>query len=143
MVERRDYLLSVKRKEVAEKIKIAREFGDLSENAEYDAAKEEQSFVESEIKEIEEKIQHAVIINDEERSRHEVSLGHTVKLLDIEMNEVGEYRLVGTTEANVTENRISNVSPVGKALIGRKEGDIVKVMTPSGVEIAYKILEIK
>lgn len=137
-----DYLLSVKRKEVAEKIKIAREFGDLSENAEYDAAKEEQSFVESEIKEIEDKILHAVIIDDGEISVHEVSIGNTVKVLDVEFNEELEYRIVGTTEANAAENRISNESPLGKALMGRKKGDIVNVPTPNGGSVEYKIIEI-
>lgn len=137
-----DYLLSVKRKEVAEKIKIAREFGDLSENAEYDAAKEEQSFVESEIKEIEDKILHAVIIDDGEISVHEVSIGNTVKVLDVEYNEELEYRIVGTTEANAAENRISNESPLGKALMGRKKGDIVNVPTPNGGSVEYKIIEI-
>ncbi len=137
-----DYLLSVKRKEVAEKIKIAREFGDLSENAEYDAAKEEQSFVESEIKEIEDKILHAVIIDDGEISVHEVSIGNTVKVLDVEFDEELEYRIVGTTEANAAENRISNESPLGKALMGKKKGDIVNVPTPNGGSVEYKIIDI-
>lgn len=137
-----DYLLSVKRKEVAEKIKIAREFGDLSENAEYDAAKEEQSFVESEIKEIEDKILHAVIIDDGEISVHEVSIGNTVKVLDVEFDEELEYRIVGTTEANAAENRISNESPLGKALMGKKKGDVVNVPTPNGGSVEYKIIDI-
>lgn len=141
--ERRDYLLSVKRKEVAEKIKIAREFGDLSENAEYDAAKEEQSFLESEIKEIEDKIMHAVIIDDGEISKHEVVLGSTVKVLDVEFDEEAEFRIVGTTEANASENRISNESPLGKALLGGKKGQTVKVPTPNGGTIEYKIIDIK
>ena len=141
--ERRDWLLAVKRKEVAEKIRIAREFGDLSENAEYDAAKEEQSFVESEIKEIEDKIMHAVIIDEGELSRHEVSIGSTVKVLDVEFNEEIEFRIVGTTEANAAENRISNESPLGKALIGGGKGDTVKVPTPAGGIIEYRIIEIK
>ncbi len=141
--ERRDWLLAVKRKEVAEKIRIAREFGDLSENAEYDAAKEEQSFVESEIKEIEDKIMHAVIIDEGELSRHEVSIGSTVKVLDVEFNEEIEFRIVGTTEANAAENRISNESPLGKALIGGGKGDTVKVPTPAGGTIEYRIIEIK
>lgn len=140
--EKLDYLLSVKRKEVAEKIKVAREFGDLSENAEYDAAKEEQSFVESEIKEIEDKILHAVIIDAVELSVHEVSIGNTVKVLDVEFNEELEYRIVGTTEANAAENRISNESPLGAALMGKKKGDIVNVPTPNGGSIQYKIIDI-
>ncbi len=141
--EKLDYLMSVKRKEVAEKIKIAREFGDLSENAEYDAAKEEQSFVESEIKEIEDKIMHAVIIDEGDISVHEVSIGNTVKVLDVEFDEELEYRIVGTTEANAAENRISNESPLGSALMGRKKGDKVAVTTPNGAVVEYKIIEIK
>ena len=125
---RHEDLVVNRRKEVAERIKIAREFGDLSENAEYDAAKEEQSFVESEIKDLEEKIMHAVIIDDGELSKHEVSLGSTVKVLDVEFDEEAEFRIVGTTEADAAENRISNESPLGKALLGGKKGDVVKAV---------------
>ena len=139
---RHEDLVVNRRKEVAERIKIAREFGDLSENAEYDAAKEEQSFVESEIKDLEEKIMHAVIIDDGELSKHEVSLGSTVKGLDVEFDEEAEFRIVGTTEADAAENRISNESPLGKALLGGKKGDVVKVPTPNGGTIEYKIIEI-
>lgn len=139
---RHEDLVVNRRKEVAERIKIAREFGDLSENAEYDAAKEEQSFVESEIKDLEEKIMHAVIIDDGELSKHEVSLGSTVKVLDVEFDEEAEFRIVGTTEADAAENRISNESPLGKALLGGKKGDAVKVPTPNGGTIEYKIIEI-
>ena len=139
---RHEDLVVNRRKEVAERIKIAREFGDLSENAEYDAAKEEQSFVESEIKDLEEKIMHAVIIDDGELSKHEVSLGSTVKVLDVEFDEETEFRIVGTTEADAAENRISNESPLGKALLGGKKGDVVKVPTPNGGTIEYKIIEI-
>ncbi|HIU20764.1 MAG TPA: transcription elongation factor GreA [Candidatus Limadaptatus stercorigallinarum] len=139
---RHEDLVVNRRKEVAERIKIAREFGDLSENAEYDAAKEEQSFVESEIKDLEEKIMHAVIIDDGELSKHEVSLGSTVKVLDVEFDEEAEFRIVGTTEADAAENRISNESPLGKALLGGKKGDVVKVPTPNGGTIEYKIIEI-
>lgn len=139
---RHEDLVVNRRKEVAERIKIAREFGDLSENAEYDAAKEEQSFVESEIKDLEEKIMHAVIIDDGELNKHEVSLGSTVKVLDVEFDEEAEFRIVGTTEADAAENRISNESPLGKALLGGKKGDVVKVPTPNGGTIEYKIIEI-
>lgn len=139
---RHEDLVVNRRKEVAERIKVAREFGDLSENAEYDAAKEEQSFVESEIKDLEEKIMHAVIIDDGELSKHEVSLGSTVKVLDVEFDEEAEFRIVGTTEADAAENRISNESPLGKALLGGKKGDVVKVPTPNGGTIEYKIIEI-
>ena len=139
---RHEDLVVNRRKEVAERIKIAREFGDLSENAEYDAAKEEQSFVESEIKDLEEKIMHAVIIDDGELSKHEVSLGSTVKVLDVEFDEEAEFRIVGTTEADAAENRISNESPLGKALLGGKKGDVVKVPPPNGGTIEDKIIEI-
>lgn len=141
-----DYLLSEKRKEVSEKIKIAREFGDLSENAEYDAAKEEQGFVEQEIKDIQEKILHAKII-DESQNKNEVSLGSTVTIFDMEDDEDDEdskmtYKIVGTTEANYAEGKISNESPLGNALIGSKKDDIVSVPTPNGGTVEYKIINI-
>ena len=139
---RLDHLLTVERREVAEKIKVAREFGDLSENAEYDAAKEEQSFIESEIKELEDKIMHAVIIDSAELGSHEVALGSTVTVYDEKYKEELTYRIVGTTEANAAENRISNESPLGTALIGRKKGDKVEVAIPSGGVIVYEIKEI-
>lgn len=139
---RLDHLLTVERRVVAEKIKVAREFGDLSENAEYDAAKEEQSFIESEIKELEDKIMHAVIIDSAALGSHEVALGSTVTVYDEKYKEELTYRIVGTTEANAAENRISNESPLGTALIGRKKGDKVEVATPSGGVIVYEIKEI-
>ena len=142
---RHEDLVVNKRKEVAERIKIAREFGDLSENAEYDAAKEEQSFVESEIKDLEEKIQNAVIIEEDGLSKHEVSLGSTVVafLIGDEEDEDEEYQIVGTTEADAANNRISNESPLGKALIGGKKGDVVEMTAPGGNTIRYRIKEIK
>lgn len=143
---RHEDLVVNKRKEVAERIKIAREFGDLSENAEYDAAKEEQSFVESEIKALEEKIQNAVIIEEDGLSKHEVSLGSTVVvafLIGDEEDEDEEYQIVGTTEADAANNRISNESPLGKALIGGKKGDVVEMTAPGGNTIRYRIKEIK
>lgn len=143
---RHEDLVVNKRKEVAERIKIAREFGDLSENAEYDAAKEEQSFVESEIKDLEEKIQNAVIIEEDGLSKHEVSLGSTVVvafLIGDDEDEDEEYQIVGTTEADAANNRISNESPLGKALIGGKKGDVVEMTAPGGNTIRYRIKEIK
>lgn len=137
-----DYLMGEKRKEVAEKIKIAREFGDISENAEYDAAKEEQVVVELEIKEIDDKLLHAVII-DEQVSKKIVSIGSTVKVLDVEYNDEMVFRIVGTTEANSVENKISNESPLGIALIGRKKNEIIHVGTPSGNTVEYKIISIQ
>ena len=141
---RHEDLVVNKRKEVAERIKIAREFGDLSENAEYDAAKEEQSFVESEIKDLEEKIQNAVIIEEDGLSKHEESLGSTVVVAFlIGDDEDEEYQIVGTTEADAANNRISNESPLGKALIGGKKGDVVEMTAPGGNTIRYRIKEIK
>lgn len=143
---RHEYLVVVKRKEVAERIKIAREFGDLSENAEYDAAKEEQSFVESEIKELEEKIQNAVIIDEDSLRKDVVSLGSTVAvafLFNGEEDDEEEYQIVGTTEADAAKGRISNESPLGEALIGGKKGDIVEMLAPGGKTIQYRIKDIK
>ena len=122
----------VKRKEVAEKIKEAREQGDLSENAEYDAAKNEQAQIEGEIVEIEDKLAHAVIIKDGEK-KGVVSLGSTVEFVDDETGERCCYTIVGTTEADVEAGRISNESPIGMALLGRKAGDNVKVSVPAGI----------
>ncbi|MEG1528813.1 MAG: transcription elongation factor GreA [Clostridia bacterium] len=139
--ERLEFLIVTRRKEVAENLQRARELGDLSENAEYDAAKDEQSRVESEIKELEEKILYAVIIED--TTNHHVSIGNTVEVLDVEYKEKMTYRIVGTTEANVAENKISNESPLGRALLGKKEKDIVDVGTPNGGSIKYKIISIK
>ncbi|MEG1612984.1 MAG: transcription elongation factor GreA [Clostridia bacterium] len=129
------------RKEMAEKIRIAREFGDLSENAEYDAAKEEQGFLEKRIKEINEMITCAVLIDENNIDTKIVGIGCMVKLLDIEYDEKLEYRIVGTSEAKIEENLISNASPLGNALIGKKKGAIVDVVTPAGVT-KYKILGI-
>lgn len=137
-----DYMVTVRRMECAENIKKAREFGDLSENAEYDAAKQEQGFVEAEIKELEDKLLHVVII-DEDASTHKVSLGNTVTVQDIEFGDELEFRIVGTTEADLSAGKISNESPLGQALIGKKKGASVKVNTPTGAVIEYKIIEIK
>ena len=136
-----DELCSNGRKEMAEKIKIAREFGDLSENAEYDAAKEEQGFLEKRIREINEMLTAATIIDEANISTKAVSVGCSVKLLDIEFDEKLEYRIVGTGEAKIEENLISNESPLGSALMGKKKGAIVDVKTPAGVT-QYKILSI-
>lgn len=114
----------------------------MSENAEYDAAKQEQGFVEAEIKELEEKLLHVIIIEDE-ASTHAVSLGNTVVVKDMEFGDEDEYRIVGTTEADINAGKISNESPLGQALIGKKKGEIVKVVTPSGAVVEYKIIDIK
>ncbi len=136
-----EYLKVEKRKEIAEKIKIARGFGDLSENAEYVAAKEEQGNMEIRIAEIKKILENAEIIDDSEISTDTVSIGAKVKVLDVEFEEEEEYYIVGSTEADPSQNKISDESPVGKALIGRKIGETIDVEIPSGT-ISFKILEI-
>ncbi len=130
--KRLDYLKKEKRAEITERIKTAREFGDLSENAEYDAAKNEQAMLEGEILEIENKLKYAVIIKDGAK-KGTVSLGSKVDFVDEDLNETFSYEIVGTTEADVEQGRISNESPIGNALLGRKAGDKIKVQVPSGV----------
>lgn len=131
--KRLEYLKVVKRAEITERIKVAREFGDLSENAEYDAAKNEQAIIEGEILEIEHKLKYAVIIKDSNAKKGTVSLGSKVELKDNDTDEVFTYEIVGTTEADVELGRISNESPVGNALLGRKAGEVVTVQVPAGV----------
>lgn len=130
--KRLEYLKLTKRAEITERIKTAREFGDLSENAEYDAAKNEQAQIEGEILDIEAKLKYAVIIKDA-TEKGVVSLGSKVEIEDVDTKEVSTYEIVGTTEADVELGRISNVSPVGNALLSKKAGDIVKVVAPAGV----------
>jgi len=131
----------VKRQEVAQKIKEAREQGDLSENAEYDAAKDEQRDIETQITELEAILSNAEIIQDNDKSTDRVKMESVVKLHDIEYDEDIEYVIVGSSEADSLNNKISNESPLGAALIGKKVGEIVKVEAPAG-EIEYKIVEI-
>ena len=131
-----------RRKEVAEKIKEAREQGDLSENAEYDAAKDEQRDIEARIEEIEKILKNAEVIVEDEVDVDKINVGCTVSVLDMEFDEEMEFRIVGSSEANSLNNKISNESPVGKALLGRGIGDVVTVETPSG-EFQYKILTIE
>lgn len=130
-----------RRKEVAQKIKEARELGDLSENAEYDAAKEEQRDIELRIEEIDKILKNAELVTDDDVDSSVINIGCTVRIKDLEFDEELEYKIVGSTEANSLKGKISNESPVGKALIGAKAGQTVEVETPSGV-IKYKILEI-
>ncbi len=130
-----------RRKEVAQKIKEAREQGDLSENAEYDAAKEEQRDIELRIEEIDKILKNAELVVDDDIDSSVINIGCTVKIKDLEYKEEMEYKIVGSTEANSLKGKISNESPVGKALIGAKKGQTVVVETPSG-ELKYKILEI-
>lgn len=132
----------VKRQEVAQKIKEAREQGDLSENAEYDAAKDEQRDIETRIEELEKILKNAEVVVEDEVDLDKINIGCQVKILDVEFHEELEYKIVGSTEANSLKGRISNESPVGKALIGSKVGDIVEVETQAGA-IQYKVLEIQ
>lgn len=134
----------VRRKEVAQKLKEAREQGDLSENAEYDAAKDEQRDIEAQIAELEEILKNAEIIQDEAggKKSDKVKMESVVKLHDVEYDEDIEYVIVGSSEADSLNNKISNESPLGAALIGKKVGDTVKVEAPVG-EIEYKIIEVK
>lgn len=132
----------VKRKEVAGKIKEAREQGDLSENAEYDAAKDEQRDIEARIDELEKLLKNAEVVVEDEVNLDKISIGCVVKVYDVEFEEEMEFKLVGSTEANSLQNKISNESPVGHALIGRKVGDVVDVETQAGM-LQYKVLDIK
>ncbi len=139
--EELEFLRGTKRKEVAERIKQALSFGDISENSEYDEAKNEQAQVEGRIVQLESMLKHARLIDEDDVKTDVVSLGSKVKIHDMEFDEEVEYYLVGSTEANPLQSKISNESPVGAALIGHKKGDIVEVQAPDGV-IKFKILEI-
>ncbi len=132
----------VKRKEVAQKIKEAREQGDLSENAEYDAAKDEQRDIELRIEELEKLLKNAEVVVEDEIDLEKINIGCKVNVLEIDEDEEMEFRIVGSTEANSLQNKISNESPVGQALLGRKVGDVVDVETQVGI-IQYKVLEIQ
>ena len=132
----------VRRKEVAQKIKEAREQGDLSENAEYDAAKDEQRDIELRIEELEKLLKNAEVVVEDEIDVDKINIGCKVKLLDVEYDEEMEIYIVGSTEANSLQNKISNEAPVGRALIGKSVGDVVDVETQAGI-IQYKVLEIQ
>ena len=132
----------VKRKEVAEKIKEAREQGDLSENAEYDAAKDEQRDIEARIEEIEKLLKNAEVVVEDEVDVDKINVGCTVSVLDVEYDEEIEFRIVGSSEANSLKGKISNESPVGKAIMGKGVGAVVNVETQAG-EFQYKILNIQ
>ena len=129
-----------KRQEIAQKIKEAREQGDLSENAEYDAAKDEQRDIEARIEQLEKLLKNAEVVVEEEIDLEKINIGCRVKLLDVEEDEEMEFKIVGSTEANSLQNKISNESPVGHALLGKKVGDVVDVETQAGM-IQYKVLE--
>ena len=131
-----------KRREIAQKIKEAREQGDLSENAEYDAAKDEQRDIEARIEALEKLLKNAEVVVEDEIDLDKISVGCKVKLLDVEEDEEMEFKIVGSTEANSLQNKISNEAPVGRALIGKSVGAVVDVETQAGI-IQYKVLEIQ
>ena len=137
-----EHLSTQKRREVAERIRIAREFGDIAENAEYDDAKNEQMLLEHRIATLEERLRHARVIDKKDIAKDVVSVGSHVKLRDVDAKKTFEYRIVGSAEANPAENKLSNESPVGKAIIGKKKGETVEVAAPRGT-LKFKILEIK
>jgi len=139
--EQLDYYVAVRRNEIAEQIAIARGFGDLSENAEYDEAKKEQGKLEEEILRLDNMIRTAIVINDDEITTEQVNVGTTVKVKDLETGDVEEYAIVGAQEADPYENKISNESPVGAALLGHKAGDKVEVEVPMGV-LNFEVLSI-
>jgi transcription elongation factor GreA len=135
-------LSTTKRREVAERIRIAREFGDIAENAEYDDAKNEQMLLEHRIATLEERLRDARVISKKDIAKDVVSVGSKVKLRDVAAKETIEYQIVGSAEANPAANKLSNESPVGKAIIGKKKGETVEVTAPRGT-LKFKILEIK
>lgn len=142
MTDELDYLKNIKRVEVKEALAVARSFGDLSENSEYDEAKNEQAKVETRIGELEEILKNVVVINENELSDDTVNMGMTVRVYDEEFDEEDEYNIVGTNEADPLKNNISDQSPIGMALIGKKVGEIAEVNAPDGI-IKLKILEIR
>ena len=137
-----EYLSNDKRREVADRIRIAREFGDIAENAEYDDAKNEQALLEHRIALLEERLRDAKVINKKDVAKDVVSVGSKVKLRDVTAKQTVEYYIVGSAEANPAQNKLSNESPVGKAIIGHKKVETVEVTAPRG-SMKYKILEIK
>lgn len=139
--EKLEYLKMVRRGEISAQIKVAREFGDLSENAEYDEAKNEQARVETEIAKLEKVLRDAVVISDKEIDLSTVSIGTTVRVLDVEFKQEEEYHIVGSVEADADRAHISNESPVGAALIGHKVGEVVDIESPSGI-FQMKIIDI-
>jgi transcription elongation factor GreA len=137
-----EYLSTEKRREVADRIRVSREFGDIAENSEYDDAKNEQAMLEHRIALLEERLLSARVIEKKDIAKDVVSVGSTVKLRDMGANKTFEYRIVGSAEANPAEQKLSNESPVGKAIMGRKKGEVVEVAAPRGA-LKFKILEIK
>ena len=140
--EELNFLRTEKRDEIADRIKVALGFGDLSENSEYDEAKTAQAENETRIVELEDKLRHAKIIDQKDINTETVQVGNIVRVLDMEFDEKIEYQIVGSTEVNLAENKISNESPLGAALLGAKRNNVVEVNAPGGV-MKYKILSIK
>jgi transcription elongation factor GreA len=137
-----EFLSTEKRREVADRIRVAREFGDIAENAEYDDAKNEQALLEHRIATLEERLRNARVIEKKDIAKDVVSVGSKVRLRDLDAKQTVEYRIVGSAEADPAENKLSNESPVGKAIIGKKKGETVEVSAPRG-SMKFKILEIK
>ena len=137
-----EYLRGDRRREVADRIRVAREFGDIAENAEYDDAKNEQAMLEHKIAQLEERLLNAKVIDKGDIDTSVVSIGSTVRLKDVDANQTVEYHIVGSAEANPSEQKLSNESPVGKAIMGRKKGETVEVTAPRGA-LKFKILDIK
>lgn len=138
-----DLLRTDRRREVADRIRVAREFGEIAENAEYDDAKNEQAMLEHKIAQLEERLLNARVIDTNDVDTSVVSVGSVVRLRDVDAKETVEYHIVGSAEANPAERRLSNESPVGRAILGRKKGETVEVQTPRGSKIKFKIMEIK
>ena len=136
-------LRTAKRREIAERIAAAREFGEIAENAEYDDAKNEQMMLEHRISQLEDRLANAHVIDVKDVDTSVVSIGSVVRLRDLEAKETVEYFIVGSAEANTAERKLSNESPVGRAIIGRKKGETVEVITPRGSKVKFKIMEIK
>ncbi len=137
-----DLLSTERRREVADRIRVAREFGDIAENAEYDDAKNEQAMLEHKIAQLEDRLSNARVIHKRDVDLSVVSVGAKVRLRDVDAKETVEYTIVGSAEANPAELKLSNESPVGKAIIGKKKGETVEVSAPRG-SLKYKILDIK
>jgi transcription elongation factor GreA len=137
-----EFLSTEKRREVAERIKVAREFGDIAENAEYDDAKNEQAYVEARIAMLQERLVSARVIQKKDIAKDVVSVGSVVRLKDMDANETVEYYIVGSAEADPADRKLSNESPVGKAILGKKKGETVEVTAPRG-SLKFKILDIK
>ncbi len=136
-----EYLITVKRAEVAQKLKEARAFGDLSENAEYDEAKNEQGILEARINEMEVTLANATVVDDSQLSKDEINVGSVIKIKDIELDEISQIQIVGSTEADPDNGKISDESPVGLAVLRKKSGDFVEVQAPIGI-IKMQIVEI-